>query len=134
MKATSLVDPREWLEGGQLFDYFQEQVKALKKKKKLEIFRIFFLTERQKSKKTTKKVLKMHKDAGIKVFIARDNLPKSISAEIKPFVIYDDKVAIVGNVSKERQIPAGIKTIDDLNISKLNNLFDQVKTLHSDKF
>ena len=43
MKATSLVDPREWLEGGQLFDYFQEQVKALKKKKKLEIFRIFFL-------------------------------------------------------------------------------------------
>jgi len=131
MKATALVGPEEWLKG-ELKEYLDKQIEAIKKNKKLKIKRIFFLTEEEEKDKKIKEALKKHADGGIEVYIA-DKDSKNIELP-PPFVIYDGKVAIVGNLRRDGKISGGIKTIDPVKVNELIDNFDHLLRLSSKKF
>lgn len=125
MKAIAVIDPKEWDKGGELESYLNAQIDAIQESKgKLKITRIFFLTKEEKKK--YEDILRKNVDGGIEVrFIIREQNGDIVS----PFVIYDDKIALIGTL-KDRKIVSGCKKTNEAEVAKIKKEFAQYY-LHS---
>lgn len=142
MKAIVLVGSKEWDEDGTLKEYLDEQIKAIKDRR-IKAARIFLLDKNQISDKNQindkniLNIMKMHADGGIEVYYAeKENISENVPEILtEAFVIYDDEVAFVGKVScKTNKIITGYKTIDNIQIVRLKDVFNELKLNYSTKF
>jgi len=130
MRAVAFIRPEEWIEGGELKNYFDKQAIAIKKRG-LNVARIFFFSKDELENEIVKQVLDTQESAGVDIYIADKDKVKDVT---RPFVIYDDKVAIVGELNDLGKIVKGEKTIDRVKIKNLIRLFEHTKSVNSYKY
>lgn len=136
MKAIVLVGSNEWDEDGTLKEYLDAQIKAIEERR-IKVTRIFLIDKNQMNDTNILNTMKKHADGDIEVYYAeKENISENVPEILtEAFVIYDDEVAFVGKVSfKTNKIVTGSKTIDNIQISKLKDVFNELKLNYSKKF
>ena len=135
LEATALVNYDQWLESGTLKEYLDIQAELIRKTK-INVTRIFIWDENQRKNKHNIDVAKMHAEKGINVYIAKkEEIPRTLHDMLtKPFAIFDDEVAFVGELDPEEgKIIKGIKTIVPSKIDELKDMFNTIRIHHSRK-
>jgi len=135
LEATALVNYDQWLKSGTLKEYLDIQAELIRKIK-INVTRIFIWDENQRKNKHNIDVAKMHAEKGINVYIAKkEEIPRTLHDMLtKPFAIFDDEVAFVGELDPEEgKIIKGIKTIVPSKIDELKDVFNTIRIHHSKK-
>lgn len=121
MRATALISPTQWEAEGELGSYLETQIDAIKAGK-LKVTRIFFLTKDEEKK--AEKILRQQADNDIDVRIIDR---KIYGNSISPFVVYDERLALIGTLDGNNLIVSGTKTRNDTTIKDLIGTFTDIQ-------